>query len=256
MNKNKFLIIDNGSAKSLSLRKKLESLIPKDWEHDEHDYQYVFVIGGDGTFLRNKDKYQDKNIIAINGGNLGYYSYFDTKNLDSIFTKITNSNLFFNPLEIIVQTENNSYSCINELLVRSDKVLNTNVLINNVLLEKFKGTGIMICTPLGSTAHAKNAGGAILDPNLDIIQFIEIEPLTQKKYNSLRSPLVLKFDNKIILKSKVESSSLIILDGQTIDEKFNNILSISFNYAKFKLFKPDCKKRYLKKLRDSFVEDR
>lgn len=254
--KNKFLIIDNGSTKALNLRKKIESLVPSDWEYNENDYEYVLVIGGDGTFLRNKNMYYDKKVVAINGGNLGYYSYFDSKNLKSIFSKINNDNLFFSPLEIFVETNNNSYSCINELLIRSNKVLNANVFINNVLLEKFKGTGLMICTPLGSTAHAKNAGGAILDPNLDIIQFIEIEPLTQKKYSSLKSPLVLKFDNKIVLKSKSNSNNFIILDGETIEEKFDNNLSISFNYAKFKLFKPDCKKRYLKKLRDSFVEDK
>lgn len=253
--KRKYFIIDNGSSKSLSLRKRFESLITNDWEYSEDDHEYIFVIGGDGTFLRNRQKYLDKKIVVINGGNLGYYSYFNKDNLKTIFNKITNEKLFFNPLEIEITVNEKQYFCINEVLIRSDKVLDTKVFINNVLLEHFKGTGIMVATPLGTTAHAKNSGGAIVDPNLNVIQFIEIEPLTQKRYSSLKSPFILSSDNKIILKSKDNCKASIILDGEKIEELFNDYLAIKFNYAKFKMFKPDCKERYIKKLRDSFIRD-
>lgn len=253
---NKFLIIDNQSPKSILLRKKIENLAPSDWEYSDTDYEYIFVVGGDGTFLRNRYKYINKKIVAINGGNLGYYAYFNSLNLKTLFKKIENQNYFFSPLTIEISINGKSYFCINEILIRSDKVLDTQVYINNVLLENFKGTGIMVSTPLGSTGHAKNSGGAIVDPNLDLVQFIEIEPLTQKKYNSLKSPFILSSKNKITLKSKKQSLASIILDGEKIEEDFDNNLVIEFNYAKFKMFKPDCKKNYLKKLRDSFVRDK
>ncbi|MDE5545357.1 MAG: NAD(+)/NADH kinase [Malacoplasma sp.] len=253
---NKYLIIDNNSPKSLLLRKKIENLAPSDWEYSETDYEYIFIVGGDGTFLRNRYKYIDKKIVAINGGNLGYYSYFNVSNLKTIFKKVIDQRYFFQPLTIDITINNKNYFCINEVLIRSDKVLETQVFINNVLLENYKGTGILVSTPLGSTGHAKNSGGAIVDPNLDLVQFIEIEPLTQKKYSSLKSPFILSSENKIVLKSKKESPASIILDGEKIEDNFVNNLVIRFNYAKFKMFKPDCKKNYLKKLRDSFVRDK
>ncbi|BAC44250.1 hypothetical protein D8X55_00940 [Malacoplasma penetrans] len=252
----RYFIIDNGSSKSIALRKKFESLITEEWTYSEDDYEYVFIIGGDGTFLRNRNKYLDKKVVVINGGNLGYFSHFNRDNLNTIFDKVENDSLFFSPLEIEVLVNGKQFFCINEILIRSDKVLNAKVYINNTLLENFKGTGIMVATPWGSTAHAKNVGGAIVDPNLNLVQFIEVEPLTQKRYSSLKSPFILSYENKIILKSKENCHASIILDGTKIEELYNDNLTIKFNYAKFKMFKPDCKKGYIKKLRDSFIRDK
>lgn len=122
-------------------------------------------------------------------------------------------------------------------------------------MQNFKGTGLLISTPLGSTAHAKNAGGAILVPNLALFQLLEIEPLTQKNYHSLKSPLVLDCERIIILKAKKNNHANIIADGIKLPEQFEFYLKIQAKHAPFFLFKPNYNQNYLKKIRNSFIKD-
>lgn len=250
-----YKIISNGSLKSESIKKKIISMQPDNWIIDDIKADYIFVIGGDGTFLRSKKYYGNKKIISINGGNLGYYAFFNCNNLKTIFKKILNDSYYFKPLLIVAQTDSFKYEALNEILVRDDKVLNTNIYLNGVKLEKFKGTGIMVSTPYGSTAHSKNCNGALIEPEQKLIQLIEIEPLTQKKYNSLHSPLIMSADWKIDLKSEVANFSHIIIDGTNEKNHFEKNLKIYSKEAEFYLFKPNSDALYIKKLRDSFVRD-
>lgn len=250
-----YKIISNGSLKSEAIKKKLISLAPQDWVLNEQEAKYIFVIGGDGTFLRSKSFYGDAKVIAINGGNLGYYSFFNCKNLKSIFSKVLKESNYFKPLLIVAQSDSYEYEALNEILIRSDKVLNTNIYINNIKLEHFKGTGLMVSTPFGSTAHSKNCNGAIIDPKMDLIQLIEIEPLTQKKYNSLQSPLVMDANWKIDLKANENNFANIIIDGTKQNDMFDKKIKIFSRKANFWLFKPNSDASYIKKIRDSFVRD-
>lgn len=250
-----FTIVKNNSNKAELIEKKLLNILPQNWIQDFQKSEFIFVIGGDGTFLRNKDYYLNKKIIPINGGNLGFYSYWNKSNLNKIFKNIENEKNFENIDEIHLTIDERKYFALNEILFRDDKVMETKVYINSILLEKYKGTGLLFSTQLGSTAHAKNANGAIIAPNLNVIQMVEIEPLTQKKINTLKSPLILDNSVKIDLKSTIKTNTSVIIDGQRIDQKFNCEAKIEFKKSNFKIFKPDDKKSYWKKLRDSFVRD-
>lgn len=250
-----YQVISNGSLKSESIKKKLIAMAPNNWVLDENQAQYLFVIGGDGTFLRSKKFYGNKKIISINGGNLGYYAFFNANNLKTIFNKILNDSHYFRPLLIVAKADNFEYEALNEVLIRDDKVLDTNVYLNGVRLERFKGTGLMVSTPYGSTAHSKNCNGALIEPEQKLIQFIEIEPLTQKKYNSLKSSLIMAANWRIELKSSVANYSSVIIDGTKQEEHFEKKLKIYSKEAQFYLFKPNSEALYIKKLRDSFVRD-
>lgn len=251
-----FWVIDNGSAKSLSLKNELINILSKsNWIFDEKLSEFIFVIGGDGTFLKNVDKYLDKKIVAINGGNLGYYSHFNKENLKKIVNHISKENNFRNLLCLKLLINNNEYMSLNEILVRSNHTLNANIYIYKQKLEFFKGTGLMISTPMGSTAHSKNAGGAIIYQLENLIQLLEIHPITQKKYSTLKSPLILDSSVEIQFKSNIKNSANIIIDGKEIDDKFVDNLLIKTECTSFKVFSPTMPKVYIKKLRNSFVRE-
>lgn len=256
MENKSFWIIDNGSSKSLSLKNELIHILSKSgWILDEKNSEFIFVIGGDGTFLKNVNNYSNKKIVAINGGNLGYYSHFNKENLKKIINHISRENNFRNLLCLKLSINNNEYKSLNEILIRSNHTLNTNIYIYKQKLEFFKGTGLMISTPMGSTAHSKNAGGAIIYQLENLIQLLEIHPITQKKYSTLKSPLILDSNVEIQLKSNIKNSANIIIDGKEIVDQFVDNLLITTECTNFKVYSPTLPKVYIKKLRNSFVRE-
>ena len=252
-----FFVIDNNSPKSLLLKKKLNSILCKEnWVENEEKSEFIFVIGGDGTFLKNVDKYSDKKIVAINGGNLGYFSSFNSKNIDSILKTIKNEKLFKNILMLNVNIDNNNYWGLNEVYICSDTTLKTNIYICHQKLELFKGTGLMVSTPMGSTAHNKNAGGAIIWQNENLIQLLEVHPITQKKYSTLKSPLILNYNSTIELINASNDFGNIIIDGNKIKDCFINKIKITTEFSHFKVCVPTTLKPYIQKLRDSFIREK
>lgn len=252
------IFINDASKNALSLKKQLLNIL-NDWDYidDSSIADYIFVIGGDGTFLKHFQNFEDKKIVAINAGNLGYYSFFNKNNLKSLKNKILNPKNFNSVLVLKICLDNNEYLCLNEVIIRCDKTFVSNVYIKNIFLEKFKGSGILICTPMGSTAHNKNANGAIIYNGLNAIQILELEPITQKRYSTLRAPLIIPSNFNINLKTNNElENTKIIIDGKPIKINFKGNLKVSVVNSDFKLFNPSDPKIYIKKLRDSFIREK
>lgn len=253
---NKFIIITNESKKAFSLRDELLIILKKNkWIIDYQDYEYVFVIGGDGTFLRSINKYFNKKIIPINGGNLGYYSFFNKSNLKDILKYIYDEKNYIHPNIINAKVGNDEYIALNEIILRGDTSLILDIKINDVFYEKFRGSGLMVSTPLGSTAQTKSANGAVIFPTLDVIQLLELEPISQKEYLSLKSPFILDSSAIINFKCATKCSvSAIIVDGCLQPKSFvNSEMIIKSSKATFLLFNINSKKVYLNKLQNSFI---
>ena len=53
------------------------------------------------------------------------------------------------------------------------------IVINGVPFERFRGDGLTVSTPTGSTAYNKSLGGAVLHPTIEALQLTEIASLKQ-----------------------------------------------------------------------------
>lgn len=251
-----YQIVSNRSKKASYLVRKFQHLAPNNWIEDENLAKYLFVFGGDGTFLRNRSLYRNKKVIPINAGNLGYYAYFQASNLEDIFESVTKQNNYIKPLVIKTRIDHIDYYALNEMYLQAPAVMDVTIYINQSLLQNFKGSALLISTPLGSTAHNKNAGGAILEPKAHVYQMVEICPMTQKKYHSLKAPLILDMHKKLsLVNQKPYERVKIIMDGQSIFPKFHKTLDISCNFAPFLIYDPNSEAHYYNKLRASFIND-
>ena len=208
-------IFSNNNKKSLGIKDILISkLEEKGFIIDEFNYDLGIAVGGDGSFLRMiKESNFNSNIfyIGVNAGTLGFAQEVDVRDIDKFISDLKNNNLIYEELGVL---ENSVYTkdsvsrfySLNEIVVR-EKNLNTvklKIEIDNHLLEKFAGDGILISTSFGSTAYNV----------FHSIQLTPIAPLNNKSYRNIINSVVLP-QNKVIKISPVKTKDLLIsVDGE------------------------------------------
>ncbi len=62
------------------------------------------------------------------------------------------------------------------------------VFIDDLHFETFRGDGIIVSTPTGSTGYNKSVHGAVVDPLLPCFQVSELASLNSNRYRTLGSP--------------------------------------------------------------------
>ena len=183
------------------------------------DYDFMIVddpkianiiasIGGDGTFLQavRKTGFRDDCLYAgiSTTGNLNMYCDFSLKDRDLILSMISNEVLEvrkYPAIEVSLDGQAPFY-CLNEVSIRSSiiKTFVLDVFIDGLHFETFRGDGMVISTPTGSTAYNKSTHGAIVDPMLPCYQVSELASLNNNTYRTLGSPFILSGDRKLTLK--------------------------------------------------------
>ena len=202
--------------------------------NDEH-YDLALAVGGDGSFLRmvKQNNYND-NIyyVGVNSGHLGFLQEVTMDDLDKFIYELKNNKYKVEDIGIqntIVNTNNHKYKLLslNEIIIRDEKykTLDVNIMINNDLLEVFKGDGIMIATTLGSTAHNISYGGSIVYSTLPTLQITPMAPINSKLYRSLFNSVIVP-DNNIIKITPASSNNNydIVVDG--VDNVIEDVCSV------------------------------
>ncbi len=211
----------------------------------------VFSIGGDGTFLDAVNQYGYDNLfIPINKGTLGFYTSWTTENMEDIANK--NTNIIEAPLLKINLNDKILYS-VNEATIINP--INTQILeisINDEHFENFRGTGICISTPTGSTGYNKSLGGSIIDPKKDLFQLVKIAPINNVKYRNIENSIILSKEDKITITSTKEN---FIHSTLTIDRNHYNLsenkIELSLSNKKLKILTNDTS--FYKRVKKNFL---
>lgn len=227
-----YAIVTKEDEKSYKIRDFLIDRI-KD-EYDEVSPTKVITVGGDGTFLKSVHQYESQidNIVFFiyNTGHLGYFSNYDDESLDALIEQVNNNEYRISEYSMLGYKINTSNGIIegralNEVtIINPTRTLMLDVFMDNILLEHFRGTGICISAPAGSTAYNKSLGGAVIDASLDAFQITEIAPINSKIFHTLSSPLVLSKRHEVEFKSEENSTIWITVDSKSINiDNFNSI---------------------------------
>lgn len=201
---------------SKDVTKKLEE---EGYIRDDRHPDTVLVIGGDGTFLyavhQYLDQLNDVRFFGIHTGTLGFYSdYKDEEILD--FMDVLLQNKGKEEVYPVLQANvgDHKYYGLNE--IRIENAARTQVMdvyINASKFETFRGTGMCICTQLGSTAYNRSLGGAVIEEGLDLIEMAEISGIHHSRYRSLDAPFVLKADSILDFRSESFDGALLGADS-------------------------------------------
>jgi NAD+ kinase len=242
----------------------LSTLTSSGWVLDENYPNYIIVIGGDGTMLRAIHKYMHRldavQFLGIHTGTLGFYTEYDLSKRHEAIANLLNNNQVVEyknllEVEVITNLEKNKYYAINEM--RLENIMRTQVIevaVDNEHLETIRANGVCVSTPSGSTAYNKSLGGAVIYPNIDVIQLCEVAGIHHNKYHSLGSPLIVSSKQVITLTSSDFSNSSLVFDHVVVDSQ--NIIKINCQLSKRCVaFLRNEKYSFAQRMRNSFIND-
>ena len=208
----KYCIIVRDNKESKKIQDKLISMIKH--EYNEKNPDYVIAIGGDGTIIKSSHKYPNAVIFGIHTGHLGHYANYSTDDVDILIDNINNNTFKIQNLDLLSAefvTEGgdivNDFALNEVTIVSPLRTLMLDVFIDDGYLERYRGTGLCISTPSGSTAYNKSLHGSIIDNRLKAMQLTEIAGINSTAYKTLGSPIVFSYDRRIKLEI-VEGSEI------------------------------------------------
>jgi len=263
----KFAISSKGDGTSNVLAQKIRTyLLDFELEYNEDQPDIVISVGGDGTLLYAFHRYRsrlDKTaFIGVHTGHLGFYADWVPDEIEKLVIAIAKTPyqvVEYPLLEVIIRHIDGGkearYLALNECTVKSiEGTLVMDVEIKGQLFETFRGDGLCISTPTGSTAYNKALGGAILHPSLQAIQLAEMASINNRVFRTIGSPLILPDHHTCLLRPVNDVDFQITIDHLTLLHK--DVKSIQCRVAKEKVrfarFRPF---PFWKRVRDSFITE-
>ena len=201
--------LDSISAKSIGL-------LGIEFEDMCKQVDFIVALGGDGTLIslaRRAYKF-DKPILGINAGNLGFLTDIYPENVEEFLNNFLEGNYRIDERMVIeIEHKNKKLYAFNDVVISKDSIssmINIKVNTNESFLNTYRGDGLIISTPTGSTAYNLSAGGPVVYP---LTQSFILTPICP--HSLTQRPLILPSDF-ILDVAVAENFGKLILDGQEI----------------------------------------
>ena len=246
----RYYVLDRGDPLSVELSQQFHKLAEeRGFELDAESPEIVISIGGDGTMLHAFhtfiDRIPDLAFVGVHTGHLGFYADWKADELPELVNlmsgngdpKILKPRIVQYPLvqlEIHKKSGTASYIALNEFTLKGiDGTVVAQVDINDVTFEMFRGDGICVSTPSGSTAYNKSVGGAMVHPSIDALQIAEIASINNRIFRTLGSPLLLPKHHHCDIFSRKEQRLLLTVDH--INIQIDDLISVRCQVAEQKV---------------------
>lgn len=235
----KFNIITRSDAKSKELSTKIKTaLLENNYEFDMIDPDLIIILGGDGKLLRTVHNYIEKidkiNFVCVLTGTLGFSADYNQDEINSLVNSILNDTYSIEKVHLLeavlcYKENNETHYALNELRLENRyHTCNIDVKLNGKFFETFKGNGLCISTPFGSTGYNKSLNGAVVLNGVEVLQMTEIAGIHSLSYNSLGNSLIIPKDVEIEL-SSFTKYHLVGIDHLTIN--CQNLESIKIKFS-------------------------
>ncbi|MCM2531411.1 NAD kinase [Neobacillus pocheonensis] len=169
----------------------------------------IASIGNDGTFLQavRKTGFRDDCLYAgiSTTDSLNMYCDFRIDDQSKMIEAVTSNQHIevrrYPTVEVAVDGQG-TFPCLNEFSIRSSiiKTLVIDVFVDQLHLETFRGDGLIVATPTGSTAYNKSVNGSVVDPLLSCMQVSEVASINNNRYRTLGASFILGSERTLTLK--------------------------------------------------------
>jgi NAD+ kinase len=176
----------------------------------------VVSVGGDGTVLHAAAvaREADVPILGINLGRVGYLAEVEVEAVDDVLMRLGAGDLqtVEHPTIAVEFEDGSTTTAINDIVVEkvvTQRIVDLEVMIDGELLTTYRADGIIVATPLGSTAYSLSAGGPIVQPTVGCMVMTPIAP-----HSLLSRSFVLRPESVITVRAVSERPAQVNVDGR------------------------------------------
>ncbi|MDR2762254.1 MAG: NAD(+)/NADH kinase [Planctomycetaceae bacterium] len=184
----------------------------------------VIVFGGDGSILRAVNQ-MGQNQIPVIAVHLGTLSFLSTVRSNELIPLLSRSDLLRLPVieHLLLECKlfrggSNGFDIsrivLNEILVQGEtvsRIISLGLHVDGDFVTNYRCDGLILSTPVGSTAHSLSAGGPILRNDIDAVVISPISPHTLSN-----RPLVDSPDR--VFEIRPHQKGILILDGVEVSK--------------------------------------
>jgi NAD+ kinase len=144
----------------------------------------LLVFGGDGTMLRVVDQIHGLTtpILGINVGRLGFLTAVSSNDLPAALEKIWQDDFVIESRPLIeacgrCEGKSIEMSAFNDIVISHgavSRVIELDVQVDDEPLTRYRGDGLIVSSPTGSTAYSLSAGGPIISPEAQVFAITPI----------------------------------------------------------------------------------
>jgi NAD+ kinase len=182
----------------------------------------LLVFGGDGTMLRVAREIAGSQtpMLGINIGGLGFLTAVPSADLPRALQHVWKSEYKFESRALIEAEvrccgQQLRQSALNDLVISRgivSRLIELHVSVDGEPLTRYRGDGLIVSSPTGSTAYSLAAGGAVVFPTAEVFALTPICPHTL----SNRS-LILPLTSTICVKAiNPKPATILSADGQFV----------------------------------------
>lgn len=183
----------------------------------------VIVLGGDGTLLHVAGKAYlcGLPLLGVNMGALGFLTEIPMEEMYAAIDDLVEGRFELDRRTMLSIRISGAGECsalqyyaLNEAVITKrslGRIISIPVRANGFFLTTYRGDGLIIATPTGSTAYNLSAGGPILHPDTEGLILTPICPFALNA-----RPLILSPDMEVSINVEMgQGGVILIIDGQT-----------------------------------------
>ena len=181
----------------------------------------IVALGGDGTIIHcaRRAACAGKPILGVNVGHLGFLAELETDEFGELRKLAEGSFRIEERMMLEIRcTENGSEkrcTALNDAVIFRGSLSpmpDFRVAFNGQTVCDFRGDGVIVATPTGSTAYSLSAGGPIIDPNLACLMLTPV-----CSHSLLTRPTVFGPDARLSIqvRFRTPSEAFLTIDGET-----------------------------------------
>ena len=161
----------------------------------------ILTIGGDGTILHeaNLSLRYAKPILGINLGRCGFLATCEVSEMEAKLSAVARGEFSVdNRMLLYVRVLGHDGwegHALNDVVVtkgRLQQAIDFSIYCDDILVEHYRGDGVIVATPTGSTAYSLSAGGPVIDP---VVHCISVTPVSAHSLTA--RPMIFSSESKL-----------------------------------------------------------